>query len=1362
MNAKDQKSEGGKWSRLAIAMIIALLSGAFMVFQIIAWKDREMRDDHLDNARIVSQTFDIAKILALTGTGADIGTPQYIRLKAQLAAIKGSDSRYRFVYLMGQLPDGKVFFYADNEPAGSSDESPAGQIFDEVTEADMVAFNQKKATIVGPQTDRWGRWMSALIPLVDPESERLVAVVGMDIDADDWNSILFKTALVPSFYIIILMAVIFICIILLWHRARFDSPAHWMSHIETMFISATGIILTLLSCHILNEQEGLDHRKAFKQLASIKTGAIAEMMRDLQNIQLEGLARFCSGVDHIEQIDFSNYTEYLLEKKWVQAWEWIPVVPDIEKENFEQNIEASGSKYFRIWQRDENRNRAPASGRNEYFPVVNIMPLKGNEDAVGFDLGSEALRRKALEEAALTGFVTATDPLTLIQEKETQKGILVFRPLFNHKIQGQVRGYAAAVIRMGSFLKYVSSDASVLLELSMLYPDGNSIQLAGAINARPFEMSGTDLMRPFFAFGRVFAITAYASPEFIRLHPARRGWIALIVGGIITCALVIIINLFVRRRESLEKLVIERTSSLKKEQERLSNVIEGTHAGTWEWNVQTGEIRINKICAEIIGYSIDELANLDYRTMVNLMHPDDRKRSGEIIEAHFKGETPFYVNEYRMQHKDGHWVWIQVRGRVMTLTSDGKPLMMFGTHMNITPIKEVEEALVETNELLVEATNQAEKMADEAKQATIAKSEFLANMSHEIRTPMNGVIGMIELLLTARLTEEQNEYLKIIQNSGNALLAIVNDILDYSKIEAGRLDLETIDFNLRRLTDEVNDLMALRAQEKGLEYLSVIKADVPLFLIGDPVRLRQILINLVGNSIKFTEQGEVLIDISLMSENETDATIRFSVIDTGIGIPIDTQTRIFESFSQADGSTTRKYGGTGLGLAISRQLVKMMNGEIGVESEPGKGSTFWFYAVFKKQQGCTEVKQIMQEEIRKKRILIIDNNSTSREILRTYLKSWGCRVEEVSNGSSALEELGAAAGKDLYNIAIINMNMPEMNGEELAQKIREKEEFKDIFLIMLSALNQRHDTFAIDKFGFTAYLNKPVKKMQLYNCLCAVSGEQGQEISEQVKGRKQDLHISAERKRLAKILLAEDDTTNQKVAKGILEKLGYSLDIVRNGKEAINALKKVPYDLVLMDCQMPEMDGYEATGIIRNPDSGVINNSIPVIAMTAHAMAGDRERSLAAGMDDYVTKPIRMDSMSAVLNKWLTQYSVIKDTPVEAKEAEADPVFDKDMLMARLGFDDVLADTVINGFLEDMPKQIRKLKRLIDNGKSEEAGYQAHRIKGAAASIEGQALRAVAYEMEKAGKSGDMDGLKRLFPELKKQFAILKKTMKNS
>jgi PAS domain S-box-containing protein len=1477
MSVKDHKSESRKWLWLIAAMTITALFGVAMVYEIISWTDKENRYDHLDRARMVAQAFDIPNIKSLTGTSTDIGTPYYQRLKAQLAAVKGSDSRYRFVYLMGRLPDGRVFFYADNEPAGSSDESPAGQIYDEISEEELIAFDQKKAIIAGPVTDRWGTWISALVPLIDPETDKLVAMFGMDIDAADWNRILLRSALMPSFYTLAFIVVIFIGVRLFWYRSRTSSPTHWMSHIETMFITATGLILTLLIYNILLSRENLDHRNAFKQLATIKTGAIAGMLSDLEKIEIEGLARFCSGIDHIDSSAFMNYSGYLKKNKWVQAWEWIPVVADHDRVFFEQEKHASGFINFGIWQKDKIDNRVPVSSRQEYYPVAEVIPLESNKEALGYDLGSEPVRRRALIEAASTGMVTSTEPVTLVQEKETQKGILIFRPVFNRTNPEQLRGFALALLRTDIFLETVSSDASVRLEFTMRYPGGKYIQLASTVNARASEGSGIAVMRPIFAFGRVFFITAHASSEFIKLHSVQRANVTAMAGIIITGALAIIIGLFVRRRDSLEKLVTERTanleksekqhrsiiqtamdgfllldmdghilevnkaycnmtgyshqelngmnvldleypdptgdlslkleevrekgedrfihrhrhregnildieisikyqkdrderffcfirdiSNLKKEEERLANVIEGTHAGIWEWNIQTGETRVNKMWADIIGYSVDELPGHDFKTLVKLIHPDDRKRSEEILGAHFKGETPFYDNEYRMQHKNGHWVWIQVRGRVMTRTNEGKPLMMFGTHMDITPIKEVEEALVETNELLARATDQAEEMADEAKQANIAKSEFLANMSHEIRTPMNGVIGMIELLLTTSLTEEQHDYMKTIQNSGNALLAIINDILDYSKIEAGRLELEIIDFNLRTLTDEVNDLMALRAQEKGLEYLSVIHPEVPLLLQGDPVRLRQILVNLVGNSIKFTEHGEIAIDISLEMENETDATIRFRVIDTGIGISSDKQEKIFESFTQADGSTTRKYGGTGLGLAICKQLVKMMEGKIGIESEPGRGSTFWFNVGLKKQQGNPEEREATQGEIMGKHVLIVDDNSTNRQILRGYLKSWGCRFGEAPDGIEALNELHlAVAGKDPYNIALIDMQMPGMNGEELALKISTDQELNDIILIMLTSLNQHLDTLKMDKYGFAAHLNKPVKKLQLYNCLCSASGKYGVKNPEQAKILKQEAVISDERKQQARILLAEDDTTNQKVAKGILVKLGYSLDIVSNGIEAINAMKKVNYDLVLMDCQMPEMDGYEATGKIRSPLSGVINNNIPVIAMTAHAMTGDREKCIEAGMDDYITKPIKIDSMSALLNKWLLKNIPLNVLQTETVATSPDPVFERDTLMARLGHDEELAESIINGFLEDIPEQLRELEEFINRNETEEAGYKAHRIKGAAASIEGKALRAIAYEMEKAGKSGDLDGLKRLFPEIKNQFEILRNTMEN-
>ncbi len=811
---------------------------------------------------------------------------------------------------------------------------------------------------------------------------------------------------------------------------------------------------------------------------------------------------------------------------------------------------------------------------------------------------------------------------------------------------------------------------------------------------------------------------------------------------------------------------------LEKERQRLANVIQGTHAGIWEWNVLTGETVFNEKWAEIAGYTLEELAPVSIKTWTSLAHPEDLRKSGELLEKHFAGELPYYDCQCRMKHKNGYWVWVHDRGQVITRTDDGKPLMMFGTHMDITEAKQAEKKLMETNRRLEEANIRANHMALKAELANAAKSEFLANMSHEIRTPMNGVIGMIGLLLDTNLSHNQRHYAETVRSSAESLLGLINDILDFSKIEAGKLDLEVLDFDLQSMLDDFAVMLAVQAHGKGLELVCGMSPEVPALVRGDPGRLRQILTNLAGNAIKFTHAGEVVIRVTLESATEEVSMVRFSVSDTGIGIPDEKIGMLFDKFSQVDASTTRRFGGTGLGLAISKQLAVMMGGEIGVTSRQGMGSEFWFTARLEKQPEVINVESALPVNLKGVRVLIVDDNPTNREILNTCMTSWGMRVSETGGASDALQVLYKALDKDdSFQVAVIDMQMPVMDGEALGRAIRAESCLADLRMVLLTSLGFRGDAKSFAEIGFNAYLTKPARGLELKAVLCQVLTLRGGETlkaqtiatrhtAREVMNMFADYSVS--------ILLVEDNFTNQQVALGILMKLGLKADVVPNGAEALKVLESIPYDLVLMDLQMPVMDGYETTARIRELRSSVLNPNVPVIAMTAHAMAGDRENCLRAGMNDHVSKPVSPDSLAEALEKWLPRQKLIKieaeSREISSREVDASisTVWDKEGLMARLMDDEELAKMIIEGFIGDVPQQIKKLGEFIKSNDMRGLERQAHTIKGAAANVGGELIREIAFMVEKAGKAGNMKTAVRHMAELEKEFKVFKEAVETN
>ena len=1620
----------GQRRRIVLLTLLVLLAGALLTFVAIQRTDRSLRTDLLQKASLAAQGINLERLTTLTGTESDLDTPEYRRIKEQLASIRAAHARCRFAYLMGRQADGTFFFFADSEPPDSEDASPAGQTYDNPSEAMIRAWATGAAEVESPETDRWGTWVSALVPIEDrptmqsgdvtpadaqelvrqavdfyrangrarllaeiatargvfhrgslyafvynremtmlahpvkPElvgrhlidqpdrsggklfrreiqevaltkgsgwvdyhyenpangklmpkttyvervddliicagaykgSGQIVALFGMDVDARAWQWEVASQAALPVGLMLSLLIALIAALVAARRVTVSPKPVlrrllPWLTAMVVLLIAGAGALLWRQ--HRTNLDTVIQERHA---------ASVASLQAAVAN-QAAGLAAAAQtiGADKRAQEALAQSdADRLLA-------DWRPVFETLRRDNGLTHFYyyTTGRDYLlRVY------NPGKHGGRNDRFTMMEaertgktvsglelgsrgtltlrvVQPVRIDDKLVGYlELGKEIEELLQTLPGQSGQQVAVTIRKQLLERAAWEEGMrLLGREANWDRLSRSVLVYASQGQLADGFIAIADRDPASVGPREGIVGEISHSGMDWCASALPLkDASGKEI-------GDLLTISDISAEQsaFRRL-----AMLACVSGGVLLAGLLALVFVLLRRTD--EGILAQQTL-LQHNEEHLAATLRSIGDGVIACDAEGRITSLSTVAETLTGWSSNEAIGKPIIEIVRIVqaasrlpvelpvtqainenrilglanhtlllardgreyqisdscapiHSLDGTVTGAVlvfrdVSEEYRQRTQLLESEERhrvlFEHSPDAYLLLD-RGIITACNGAAEHLLRGRRHqiVGLTPVdlspewqpdgqRSAEAAAVRIAEALdtgahgfewrhrrfdntefwaavslsqtrlagrpvqfvtlrditaqKDAGDELLRAKEEAESASIAKSEFLAGMSHEIRTPMNGVIGMTGLLLDTDLDDEQRRYAETVRASAESLLGLINDILDFSKIEAGRLDLEVLDFDLQVLLDDFTVTQAHRAHDKGLELTCDIDSPVPLALRGDPGRLRQVLTNLTGNAIKFTEQGEVAIRVGMAKDPQPvpeTVLLRFSVRDTGIGIPRDKRDQLFEKFTQVDASTTRHYGGTGLGLAISKQLAALLGGEVGVESEPGKGSEFWFTARFPVQgDGAPEAVSPVAD-LAGVRVLIVDDNRTNREILTNRLTAWGMRTAEFEDGAGGIEALRwAVAEDDPFRIAVIDMQMPGMDGEAMGRAIKADHALADTRMVMLTSLGTRGDARRLKDIGFAAYATKPIRTEELKAVLARVltSTDGTGPIVTRHTVRESTPRLNGRRGR---ILLAEDNITNQQVALGILRRFGLSADAVANGAEAVAAISSIPYDLVLMDVMMPEMNGLEATRKIRNleltqeREPGVPPPRIPIVAMTANAMVGDRERCLDAGMDDYVPKPVSPVLLAAVLERWLPEGNdeggamkvefgtrTDEDAILQA-ESESDSsltIWDRPAMLARLMDDEELAGIIRESFLDDLPRQIEALRQALDADDMTVAVRQAHTIKGAAANVGGEQLRTEALTMEEGLRRGEAATARERLPHIEAAFARLQAAM---
>jgi PAS domain S-box-containing protein len=1382
----------------AILLAVLFIAGFFFSWWRVVLADRQMRDQLLREVLIAAQGIDHEKLKTLEGSETDFSSPAYLSIKEQLTKTRNAVADCRFVYLLGRNRKGEVFFYADSEPASSSESSPPGQIYPEATDLLKMVFNSRRPDTEGPVPDRWGTWVSGFVPVIDSHTGKVVAVIGMDVDASDWGwEVIGRSSFTIGLMLVSL--IILTSVYFSSRRTKEDSGPVLQRLMPTLVTLISVMVLSFGLLLWWQQQQQL--RQAIKDSdadISSEFGHSIEVSRDGLAVAIEALSRDgeiigalrARNADRLYSLT-SNLFSSFRERYGITHFYFVD--PGRFCILRVHDPSRKGDRIDRYTMREAENSGAMSSGM-ELGPLGTftqrvVVPVKDGGKLIGFiELGCEIesiLKRLHLDSGkGVAVFINKS----FLQRSGWEEGMKFYRR------EARWERFTNDVMVFSSFGTFPREfNAALSTDTSLNGIDVKWQDRPWHATSRPLTDASGRMI------GSIILIQDISSDKNAVLRFLSISGISIVVVFTVLLSFLFVVlsktDRSIRRRE--KELLLSR--------EQYMLAVSGSNDGIWDWNIRENTLYLSPIWKKMAGYEDYELPNT-YATFEERLHPEDRSVYESYLERYLRNEISTFSIEFRLRHRDRHYMWILAKGEALR-DKAGVAYRMAGSHSDISGRKLEQEELRKRSSLqlvlmdlaigfvnkpseeldnsinralaivgeysgvdrvylfrydfekntmsnthewcspgihpeikkLQDVPNEAmtdwvathrqgrivyipdvQALPSESSQRAVleplgiqslitlplnygeqcfgfvgfdsvrkvktwedddvsllrilaelftnaevrrrhenalvearsiaedanrAKSEFLANMSHEIRTPMNGVIGMTGLLIDTSLTEEQKGYALAVKASAESLLGLINDILDFSKIEAGKLELEILDFDLRKVIDDVASIMTVRAIDKKLEFICSLSPEISPYLQGDPGRLCQVLNNLASNAIKFTHKGEVSVYATLMSETPDDLWVRFSVKDTGIGIPSNKIEQLFSSFTQVDSSTTRKFGGTGLGLAISRKLVSLMGGEIGVNSREKEGSEFWFTIPLKKQLQWVNGGHYPKDAIRGTKILVADDNTTNRTILLEQLTSWGASVKAVSGAVSICTELEEAFDRgEPYRLAIIDMQMPDMNMEHFCHSVREIGKLESTVFVLMGSIVSQPGPDYLRNMGFTSFLSKPIRQSDLFDMIAAAVYSEFE--TESVSPIDQNGYavcpspvvsgqLSNRQEKPFRLLLAEDSSINQKVVTGLLGKLGYHIDVVANGLEALNALEKVPYDLVIMDVQMPEMDGLEATRLIRSPNSKVLNHRIPVIALTAHAMQGDRELCLQSGMNDYVSKPIDSRLLAETLRKWL-------------------------------------------------------------------------------------------------------------------------------